>query len=247
MSWLDRLTGGFKKTADRLGENISGLAIEGCARYRDPRRYRGGADRVRPRPRGVEANPQCDRRAALRAIGRARPAHHPGRGDRGDSRTRRETARRVGLPAAPRHPGDRGQRQRQDHHHRQARPFADGTGLWRAAGGGRHVPRGGDRAVADLGPTNWRGGDFGQGRRRCGRNRVRRRETGDRDRDRRVDRRHGRTIAEQDPSDGRTDQGAQSARAAEPGSAARRHCWCSTRPPGRMRSTRSTYSGAVPG
>ena len=25
MSWLDRLTGGFKKTADRLGENISGL------------------------------------------------------------------------------------------------------------------------------------------------------------------------------------------------------------------------------
>ena len=26
MSWLDRLTGGFKKTADRLGENLSGLA-----------------------------------------------------------------------------------------------------------------------------------------------------------------------------------------------------------------------------
>ena len=25
MSWLERLTGGFKKTADRLGENISGL------------------------------------------------------------------------------------------------------------------------------------------------------------------------------------------------------------------------------
>jgi fused signal recognition particle receptor len=26
MSWLDRLTGGFKKTADRLGENLTGLA-----------------------------------------------------------------------------------------------------------------------------------------------------------------------------------------------------------------------------
>ena len=26
MSWLERLTGGFKKTADRLGENIQGLA-----------------------------------------------------------------------------------------------------------------------------------------------------------------------------------------------------------------------------
>ena len=26
MSWLDRLTGGFKKTADRLGDNLSGLA-----------------------------------------------------------------------------------------------------------------------------------------------------------------------------------------------------------------------------
>ena len=25
MSWLDRLTGGFKKTADRLGENLTGL------------------------------------------------------------------------------------------------------------------------------------------------------------------------------------------------------------------------------
>ena len=28
MSWLDRLTGGFKKTADRLGENISGLTTD---------------------------------------------------------------------------------------------------------------------------------------------------------------------------------------------------------------------------
>jgi fused signal recognition particle receptor len=28
MSWLERLTGGFKKTADRLGENISGLVKE---------------------------------------------------------------------------------------------------------------------------------------------------------------------------------------------------------------------------
>jgi len=25
MSWLDRLTGGFKKTADRLGENLTGF------------------------------------------------------------------------------------------------------------------------------------------------------------------------------------------------------------------------------
>ena len=28
MSWLERLTGGFKKTADRLGENIAGLVKE---------------------------------------------------------------------------------------------------------------------------------------------------------------------------------------------------------------------------
>ena len=28
MSWLDRLTGGFRKTADRVGENISGLATK---------------------------------------------------------------------------------------------------------------------------------------------------------------------------------------------------------------------------
>ena len=25
MSWLERLTGGFKKTADRLGDNLTGL------------------------------------------------------------------------------------------------------------------------------------------------------------------------------------------------------------------------------
>src|SRR5215203_4724451 len=28
MSWLERLTGGFKKTADRIGENLSGLVKE---------------------------------------------------------------------------------------------------------------------------------------------------------------------------------------------------------------------------
>ena len=28
MSWLERLTGGFKKTADRLGDNISGLTTK---------------------------------------------------------------------------------------------------------------------------------------------------------------------------------------------------------------------------
>ena len=28
MSWLERLTGGFKKTADRLGENLTGLVEE---------------------------------------------------------------------------------------------------------------------------------------------------------------------------------------------------------------------------
>ena len=28
MSWLERLTGGFKKTADRLSENISGLTTK---------------------------------------------------------------------------------------------------------------------------------------------------------------------------------------------------------------------------
>ena len=34
MSWLERLTGGFKKTADRLGENISGLVKARAARLR---------------------------------------------------------------------------------------------------------------------------------------------------------------------------------------------------------------------
>ena len=28
MSWMERLTGGFKKTADRLGDNLAGLATK---------------------------------------------------------------------------------------------------------------------------------------------------------------------------------------------------------------------------
>ena len=37
MSWLDRLRGGFAKTADRVAENLTGLVTAASARYGDAR------------------------------------------------------------------------------------------------------------------------------------------------------------------------------------------------------------------
>ena len=50
MSWLDRLRGGFQKTADRVADNLTGLTSRAALDTVDPRRYRGSADRLRPRP-----------------------------------------------------------------------------------------------------------------------------------------------------------------------------------------------------
>ena len=71
---------------------------------------------------------------------------------------------RSGAQAACR-AGDRRQRQRQDHDHRQARPPLQGRGPEGDAGGGRHLPRRRRRAAQGLGRSRRRAGDR-QGHRR---------------------------------------------------------------------------------
>ena len=62
MSWLDRLRGGFQKTADRVADNLDRHHQPRRARHVDPRRHRGSADRLRPRPRGLAPDPRGHRR-----------------------------------------------------------------------------------------------------------------------------------------------------------------------------------------
>ena len=45
MSWLDRLTGGFKKTADRLGESLTGLTSKTALDILNERYARGEVDK----------------------------------------------------------------------------------------------------------------------------------------------------------------------------------------------------------
>ena len=70
------------------------------ARHRDPRRHRGGADRLRPRPRSLAPHPRGDRRPQVRAARRARASHDPRRGDREDPRAGRQAAGNLGLSRA---------------------------------------------------------------------------------------------------------------------------------------------------
>ena len=182
MSWLDRLRGGFSKTAERVADNLTGLASRAAL---DTSTLDDIEEALIASDLGPEASHRIREAIAapeVRAAGRARASHHPCRGDREDPRAGRQAAGGMGLPAPARHPRHRRQRLGQDHHDRQARPLAEGTGLRRPARRRRHLPRRRDRAAADLGRAHRRAGHLGQGRRRRGRNRVRRRQAGDRDR-----------------------------------------------------------------
>ena len=68
MSWLDRLRGGFTKTAERVADNLTGLTSRAALDTVDARRHRGSADRLRPRPRGVAPHPRGDRRATFEQL-----------------------------------------------------------------------------------------------------------------------------------------------------------------------------------
>ena len=97
MSWLDRLRGGFTKTADRLADNLTGLTTTAAldtATLDDIEEALIASDLG---PRGVAPDPRGDRRAPLRAARRARAAHHPRRRDREDPRAGRQAARDLRL------------------------------------------------------------------------------------------------------------------------------------------------------
>ena len=98
MSWLDRLTGGFKKTADRLGDSLAGLTSKAAL---DTATLDDIEEALIASDLGPAASKRIREAIAARRfeqLDERGPAHHPRRGDRGDSRAGRQAARRVGLP-----------------------------------------------------------------------------------------------------------------------------------------------------
>ncbi len=122
--------------------------------------------------------------------------------------------------ATLRHHACRRQRRGQDDIDRQAREMAAGAATVRIARRGRHLPRGGARAVERVGRAQWRGRDPAIGRRSRG-GHVRRGRGGTRPEDRRRARRHRGTPADAGPPDGRIAQGEAGSREGAGGCAAR--------------------------
>ena len=192
-SWFERMRLGFQKTSDRLGDNLTGLITKATL-------DEATLDEIE------EALVASDLGPATAAKVRARLAAE--RFERGLSEGAirdvvaqeleailapcRRAARDRRLPAAAGDPGRRGQRLRQDHHHRQARPPLSGAGLFGAARRRRHLPRGGDRAAPDLGRPRRRADHRRAGRLGQLGDRLRRGQEGDRRGHRRADRRHCR-------------------------------------------------------
>jgi fused signal recognition particle receptor len=98
MSWLERLTGGFKKTADRLGENLSGLVKEQAldtATLDDIEEALIASD---PRPRGVQArSARASQRRRYEQLDERGLRTDPRRRDRKDPRAGGQATRRLGL------------------------------------------------------------------------------------------------------------------------------------------------------
>ncbi len=203
-TWSERLFGGFRKTSERLSENLAAAwhrpspspspslprspepapdarpppplparrlhlpplrrpppsivakvattITNRQARRRDARPCRGRADPVRP---GPSAAARIRAKLAEKRFGlvdhRARAQGSRRRGNRRDPAPGGQAARDHRLPAPAGDPGDRGQRQRQDHHHRQDGALVPGAGLRRPARRRRHLPRRGDRATRRVG------------------------------------------------------------------------------------------------
>ena len=175
------------QVAELAGLGAAEPVVQGPPRRRHLGRDRRGADHGR---RGRGARPADGRRAEDQGQG-ARHAE-PGRGTRPAQGRTPHPARRGHRPVtayhtaqrrARGHPDGRGERHRQDHHLREARPGADRGRGDRAARRGRHVPRGSRRPAADVGAAGRRQDGAGRpGGRRPGQRRVRGGQRGHRDR-----------------------------------------------------------------
>ena len=101
MSWLDRLRGGFKKTAERVADNLTGLTSRAAL---DTATLDDIEEALIASDLGPEASHRIREaiaRAELRAAGRARAPHDPRRGDRENPRAGRQAAGSLGLSPAP--------------------------------------------------------------------------------------------------------------------------------------------------
>ena len=151
-TWLERMRLGFRKTSDRLGDNLTGLFTKAAldeATLDEIEEALIASDLGPATAAKVRARLAAEKfERGLTEDGGARGRR---RGAREDPAPRRRAARDRRLPAPAGDPGRRRQRLGQDHDHRQARPSLPGAGLFGAARRRRHLPRRRDRAVADLG------------------------------------------------------------------------------------------------
>ena len=172
MSWLDRLTAGFKKTADKVGENITGLVHQQALDT-------ATLDDIEEALIASDLGPAASKRIR-EAIARQK---FETLDERGLRTILAEEIEKILAPVAkpldvwgfPRPHvilviGVNGSGKtttigKLGH-------YAQGAGLWRDARRRRYVPRRGDRAAADLGRAHRRAGDGRQGRRRRGRDRL---------------------------------------------------------------------------
>ena len=246
-TWHDTLLGGFR--APPTGWSAISPALgRRAARRRDARRDRGGADRLRSRPRDR-------RRASATRLAEGsfeRDMEELGiRADRrrGDREGARPVAKPLEIDAFP-------------------RPQVilvigvNGSGKTTTIAKLAHLLQEQDYGVMLAAGDTFRAAAIGQlatwaervgvpivtrprGRRRGG-HRLRSGQAGDRDGHRRADRRHRRAPAEQARADGRAGQDPPRARPAQPRARRTTSCSCSTRPPARTRSARSRCSRKSP-
>ena len=100
MSWLDRLRGGFPKTAERVADNLTGLTSRAAL---DTATLDDIEEALIASDLGPEASHRIREAIAapeVRAARRARPSHDPRRRDREDPRAGRQAAGSLGLSRA---------------------------------------------------------------------------------------------------------------------------------------------------
>ena len=156
-SWTERPFGGFRKTSERLSENLT--AVVGTAKL-DNATLDEVEDALIMSDLGPSAARRIRDKLAEKRFGLAMTEHELKEAVAEEiAEILRPVAKPLAITAFPRPQvilviGVNGQRQ--DHHDRQARASVSGRRLRRDAGGGRHVPRSGDRPAQGLGRTDRR-------------------------------------------------------------------------------------------
>jgi hypothetical protein len=236
-SWTERLFGGFRKTSERLSENLT--AAVSTAKL-DDATLDQVEDALILSDLGPSAAARIRAKLAEKRFGLAITERELKEAVAEEiAAILRPVAKPLEITAFPRPQvvlGDRRQRQRQD----RPRSQSSRTCSRRTTTACCSPPATPFRAAAIGQLAVWAervGVDVVRGPegRRPGEHRVRRGQARDRHRHRRADRRHRRAAAEQARADGRAGQDPPRARPAQPRGASTTWCWCSMPPTARTR------------